>query len=237
MSKRAAIGVRFPAVRVARCGSGLSLIVSPVLWLASSGLGPSHQESRTLTGMLPFIEAHPDRFLASVLIGLLSLAFLVPAVVAIAALIRRRRPLLAVAGSALVIIGTVSLAVVYGVQLVQHEMVVSGADRGQMVALLQRLEGAVGMKLIVVGFTLGLFLGWVTLAAGLFGAVHVPNAMPLAVLASLPVNFVGLEVVSRVVFLIGLGWLGVLILKEDAATARTGAASHGPQVAAPDRPS
>ncbi len=50
----------------ARCrfGTGVSMILAPLVWLASSALGPSHQESRTLAGSLPSIAADPDRFLA-----------------------------------------------------------------------------------------------------------------------------------------------------------------------------
>lgn len=196
-----------------RFGSGVSMILAPLVWLASSALGPSHQESRTLAGSLPRIAADPDRFLAFILLGLLSHALLIPAVLGIAHLIKGRRPTLAFVGAALVIVGILCLAVVEGVQFVQHQMINPAADREQMVALLQRLEAGIGVKVVFLVMTLGLLLGWVTLSVGLLGTRLVPKAVPASVLASLVLNFAGLEILSRVVLLIGLAWLGVVVLK------------------------
>ncbi len=190
-----------------RIGSGLSMILAPLLLLASSALGPPHRVSRHLADPLPHIAADPDRFLASVLVGLLWLALLVPAVLGIARLLHGPRPLLALSGTALVVAGILSSAVVQGVQLVQHQAVHATADREQMVELLQRLEGGIGLRVIFVTLILGLLLGWVILSAGLLGTRVVPRAIPAAVLVSVALNFAGLELLSRLFFLIGLGWL------------------------------
>lgn len=70
----------------------------------------------------------------------------------------------------------------------------------QMVALLQRLEGGIGLKVIFVGFSLGLFLGWIILSVGLLAARVVPKAIPVSVRIYLLLNFVGLELLSRLFF-------------------------------------
>ena len=77
-----------------RFGSGVSMILAPLVWLASSALGASHQESRTLAGSLPRIAADPDSFLAFILLGLLSHTLLIPAVLGVAYLVKGRRPTL-----------------------------------------------------------------------------------------------------------------------------------------------
>ncbi len=164
-SQRLSTSDRMTALR--RFGSGVSMILAPLVWLASSALGPSHQESRTLAGPLPRIAADPDSFLAFILLGLLSHALLIPAVLGVAHLIKRRRPTLAFIGAALMIVGILCLAVVEGVQLVQHQMIHPAADREQMVALLQRLEAGIGVKVVYLVMNLGLLLGWVTLSVGL----------------------------------------------------------------------
>ncbi len=199
---------------VRRVGFGLSMIFAPLLWLASSALGPPHRVSRHLADPLPHIAADPDRFLAFTLVGMLSLALLVPAVLGVAHVLRERRPILALSGAALVLVGTLSSAVVHGIQLVQHQMIDAAADREQMVALLQRVEGGIALKVIFAGLLVGLFLGWVILSIALFVTHVAPRAIPVAILASLMVNFVKpeLEVVSRLFFLIGLGWLGVFVM-------------------------
>ncbi len=194
-----------------RVGSGLSMILAPMLWFASSALGPGHEASRHLADMLSQIAANPNRFLASVLSGLLSLILFVPAVLGVENLVHRRRPLLALTGAALVVIGLLSLAVVQGVQLVQHQMIPAPADREQMVALLQRLEGGIGLKVIFVG-TFALFLGWVIMSAALLATRVVPRVIPLSILVSLALNLVGFERFSRVIFVVGLGWLGLLVV-------------------------
>ncbi len=171
-----------------RAGSGLSMILAPLLWLASSALGPGHEASRSLADMLPPIAADPDRFLASVVFGLLSLVLLIPAVLGVAQLLHRRRPLLALTGAGLVLVGILSSAVLHGVQLVQHQMIHPAADREQMVELLARLEAGIGPKVMLVGLFVGLFLGWVILSAGLFTTRVVPRAIPVAIFASLMLN-------------------------------------------------
>ncbi len=138
---------------------------------------------------------------------------MIPAVLGVAHLVKGRRPTLALIGAALVIVGILCLAVVEGVQLVQHQMINPAADREQMVALLQRLEAGIGVKVVFLAMTLGLLLGWVTLSVGLLGTRLVPKAVPASVLASLVLNFAGLDILSRVVLLIGLAWLGVVVLK------------------------
>ena len=162
--------------------------------------------------MLPPIAADSGRFLASVVFGLLSLVLFVPAVLGVAHLLHRQRPLLALIGAALVLVGILSSAVLHGVQLVQHQMIHPAADREQMVELLTRLEGGMGAKVVLVGLSVGLFLGWVIWSAGRLATRVVPRGIPVAVFVSLVINFAGLERFSRVFFLIGLGWLGVLVL-------------------------
>jgi len=52
------MGRRVAALR--RVGSGLSMMVAPLLWFVSSALGPGHEASRNLADMLPPIAADPN---------------------------------------------------------------------------------------------------------------------------------------------------------------------------------
>lgn len=195
-----------------RVGSGLAMIGAPLLLLVASALGPPHTASERLPDQLPHIAANPDRFLAFTLVGLLAVTLHVPAVLGMAHLLRRESPLLALSGAALVVVGSLSLAVVQGVQLVEHQMIHRLADRDQMVALLRRVEDGLGLKIVLGGLLLGFFLGWVVLSYGLFSTRVVPRAIPIAILLSLPINAAGQELLSRLFFLIGMGWLRVLVV-------------------------
>ena len=58
-------------------------------------------------------------------------------------------------------------------------------------------------------------LGWLILSAALFVTRVVPRAIPVLIVVSFMVNIVKPEfgIVSRLFFLIGLGWLGSLVLR------------------------
>ena len=200
---------------VRRIGFGLSMILAPLLWLVSAALGPPHRVSKHLADVLPYVAADPDRYLAFTLIGVLSFALFVPAVLGVAHVLRKQRPLLALSGAALAVVGILSSAVIHGVQFVQQQMIDVAADRGQMVALLQRTEAGIGLKVIFAGLILGLLLGWLILSAALFVTHVVPRAIPVLIVVSFLVNIVKPEfgIVSRLLFLIGLGWLGSLVLR------------------------
>lgn len=45
------MGGRVPSLH--RVGSGVSMILAPLLWFASSALGPGHEASQNLAGVLP----------------------------------------------------------------------------------------------------------------------------------------------------------------------------------------
>lgn len=194
-------------------GAGVAMILAPLLFLISSILGPPHEASANLTDPIPHIAADPDRFLGFILVGLLAVGLFVPAVLGVVRLVVARRPRLALGGAVLLIAGLLCSAVVQGVQLVQHQMIHETADREQTVALLRRLEGSIGLKSVFLVFLLGLFLGWALLSVGLLGGRLVPSAVPLLILASLIVNLVGQELISRILFMTGLGWLGVIVLR------------------------
>jgi len=207
-----------------RAAAGISMIVAPLLMLVASALGPSHEESRTLAGPLPTIAVSPNRFLISVILGLLALGVLVPAVLGVAHVVGTRQPRLAMIGAGFLVAGILCSAVVKGIELVQHQMVDEGADRTQMVSLLERLEAGTGLRIVLVVFLSGLMLGWVVLSLGLFRSPSVPRALPGLIIASLVVNVAGEELISRVLFLAGLGWLGILVVtqREDVWVSMTG---------------
>lgn len=226
MTSTARSGCAHAGTAVRRVGFGLSMILAPLLWLVSAALGPPHRVSKHLADQLPHIAADPDRYLAATLIGVLSFALFIPAVLGVAHLLRERRPLLALSGAALAVIGILSSAVIHGVQFVQLQMIDVAADRGQMLALLQRTEAGIGLKVIFAGFILGLLLGWLILSAALFVTRVVPRAIPVLIVVSFLVNIVkpDLGIVSRLFFLIGLGWLGVFVLRprhDDQLTAES----------------
>jgi hypothetical protein len=221
--------MRLGGIALYRIGAGVSMIVAPLFWLASAVLGPGHEDSRHLADSLPHIAADPDRFLAFVLLGLLSHLVLIPAVVGVAHLVTGQRSRIAFLGAALVTLGVFCLAVVEGVQLVQHQMVGPAADREQMIALLDRVEAGAGARIVFGVMLVGLFPGWVALSIGVLGARVVPRPVPASIIAALVLSLVGQDVLSRLALLVGLGSLGVVVLRMGDEAWLTGERRAGPR--------
>jgi len=168
----------------------------------------AHEANRHLADPVPHIAAGPDRFLACVLVSLLSLALMWSqprSALPISCAREDRswpspgRPS-AWSGSSPRPSSTASTSCNIRRSTPQ--------PTEQMVELLERLEDEVGLRITFVGFIVGLLLGWVILSARLVMAGDVPRAIPILVLASMGPSLVGLEMLSRILFLIGLGWSG-----------------------------
>ncbi len=196
-----------------RIGSGASMILAPLLWLTSTALGPRHDDSQHLADALPHIAADPDRFLAFILLGLLSHVLFIPALFGVAHLVKGPRRVLAHLGAALVTLGVFCLVVIEGIQLVQHQMIDPAVNREEMASLLKRLEAGTGMKVVFGIMLLGLLAGWVTMFVGVLGTGLVPRLVPASFIVHLVLSLAGQDVLSRVVLVLGFSWLGVVVLR------------------------
>ena len=96
-------------------------------------------------------------------------------------------------------------------------MTEGGADRGQMIALAERVYGSVGFGIFLLMFLFGLLLGLIVLAIGLWRAGIVPHWLAGCIAMASVLDFVASTsavavVIAWILLLVGLGWVGLKVL-------------------------
>jgi hypothetical protein len=209
------------SMQFSRTAVGVGLIGAPLLTLAGSIASPAIKSDNA--AQLEVIAQHPARYYAFTVFTFAGIALLVPALLGLMQMTRDRAAGWGNAGGTLALIGTLIAAGDAASQLIVWQMAAPGADRGQMAALLHRSDEALGSSL---PFTIGgltFLVGILLLAIGLWRA----RAVPLLVAIGLPVggflNIAGFSagstailVLSSVVLLAALGWVGWRVLSEPA---------------------
>lgn len=207
--------------RHTRIAAGLGLIGAPLLTLISSVASPPIRSAEA--AQIAEIAAHPARFYVYALFGLLGLILLVPALIGLAALASDRAPRLAWAGVVLSLGGTLIAIGDATVELLIWQMGATGADRGQMAALLSRYQDTTGSALPFTIGGLALVVGVILLAVALVRARAVPAwaaaGLVIGVVANIAAytaSSVAALIVSSVVLLVALAPVGVRLLTGDA---------------------
>ena len=159
--------------------AGLAMVLAPLLFLASAIVSASSDDDAA--AMLAATAEHPDRFYISTVLAIAGTVLLLPAVLGLMHMLRERQAALGHLGGGLALLGTLFLMLFSGVELMRWQMVRGGADRAEMVALLDRWMDTTGTA-ILYGFALALTLGLLALALGLYRAraVHWSTAGALA---------------------------------------------------------
>ena len=199
--------------------AGFSMVVAPLLFLASAILSPrlTSDEARQLA----VVGGHADRWYASNALGLLSLLVLVPAILGLMHMLRERQAGLGHLGGALALVGAMLSALGTGVALVIWQMAAASADPRAMTALYERLTGTAGVSVPLVAGGFVLAAGLLVLCAGLVRAQAVHGSAALVLAAGAVLFAVGgatfstsVLVVAAAASLIGLGSIGLQVLSE-----------------------
>jgi len=196
---------------------GVCLIASPLILLASALVEPEIKSSEA--DQLAVIAQDPGRYYLFTMLIFVSTALWLPLVVGLMHMVRERSAALGNIGGSLALIGTVVAVGDAVSQLFIWQMVSPGADRAQMVALLTRFDNAAGAAII---FRIGgpaLVIGMVILSIALIRARGVPAWAAIATSVGTFLNIAGfvagstlIVVISAVVLLVSLGWIGRLVL-------------------------
>jgi hypothetical protein len=205
---------------IRRTAAAISLILSPALLTAAFVVLPTTASDPTAA--LEIIAKQPTRWYLFGLFGLLSYLLLVPATLGLVHLAHRRSPAWANLGGALALLGAITAVAdtrlwVFG----EQQMATPGADRAQMVALISRLDDAMGANLPFILGALALVIGTVVLAIGLYRARAIPAwacvALGAGTTGSLAAWFASSQaalVATSVALVLGYGWVGVGVLRQ-----------------------
>jgi hypothetical protein len=200
--------------RLSRIGLGVCMVAAPLLLAASDLVDPadSDNDAKYVAQVAAHHKAH---WLAGFLM-LLGAVALLGAVVGVAHLVRTRKPALANVAGPIAAAGAMAMAGWAVVTMGVDTAIARGPDRSAMVALYHDTSNSSDVAPNVILFVL-MILAVIALAVGLYRARVVPR--PLAVLLglSMPALFAGesgaAQVIASLLFIAGMGGVGVTVLK------------------------
>jgi hypothetical protein len=199
--------------------AGICMFLAPVLFVIASIVAPSSDNDAA--AILGATADHADRFYISTVLAIAGAVFLLPALLGLMHMLREKRVAFGHVGGGLALLGNLMLMLLLGGSLMQWQMVRGGADRIEMVSLIDRYMDTAGSSLFFF-FTLALTVGMIVLAAGLYlaRAVHWSTAGALtagAVLLQIAFfvgNTAGWYIVASAVLLVGFATIGRMVLME-----------------------
>ena len=201
--------------------AGLCMVLAPILALIALVISPALETKAA--AQLAAAAGDLERFYASNLIGMIAVVLLVPAVLGLMHMLRERRVAYGHVGGGLALVGLLATAASIGIGFAVWRMA-HGAVTPAEVAAVDELNNVAGVVLPVYVLGFGLALGFVVLASGLWlaravdwwmaafigiGAVLVNLAFPLGELA--------LAIVGSALLVVGLGAVGLMVLRETDA--------------------
>ena len=219
--------------------SGVALIIAPLVGLAASQIWPDNPPNPA--ARLAGIAEESGRHRAANLLTVLAIVLFLAAILAMLHLLRERKPRFAHVGGALALVGIVGWSGTTGITTIESEMA-NAPDRAAMVALAERIQSSVGAGVFLAMFLLGLFIGLIVLAVGLWRARVAPFWMPLLVVAAIVLDVAASTEQIAVAFVwilltLALGWLGMTVLRmsdDDWERSQTPtAAGNRPPIAEP----
>jgi Domain of unknown function (DUF4386) len=168
--------------------AGIALIAAPLLFLLGSAIDPAWAEDTD--EYLSEVAADKGLYLLAGILNLVGALLLIPGLLGVIHLLRRRRVTLGQVGAALVMVGAVAIASTYAISVIEIVGTGDEFDRGQVVSLLDEAEESGEAAPIFVMFLLGLVLGSILLAIGLWRQKAVPVWVPIVLVLSSVAGFV-----------------------------------------------
>jgi hypothetical protein len=203
--------------RLHKWGTGVCLIAAP---LGSVVVTIAHPKTVNLGApQLAIVAANLGRWNAVHTLLFWDLALMVPAVLGLVRLLYARRPGTALAGGALSLLGILAGAGAATDELIVGAMAQMEDSQAQMAALFDRVHGQGGFFI----FLLATFqpIGFMVLAWGLYQAGLVApwaaGALGLGALLEalgLPTALPAVTLAGHVLELVGMGWIGLEILRQ-----------------------
>jgi hypothetical protein len=199
--------------------AGFCMVVAPLLFLVAMVIHP--ETGTDEASLVAAAASSPDEWYIAHLLAMLSIVLAVPAVLGLMHMLREREVALGHMGGGLGILGLIAFAGLVTIEgLVGWQMAVAG-DRGEMVALLERLFETTGVVVPLYVMSFAFTLGVLCLAAGLYRARAVQSWMVAFVAVGAVAAAIGgaaaiewLTIVGAAFLFVGLGSIGRMVLTE-----------------------
>lgn len=201
-----------------RTVAGASMVAVAVLVVAQELLHP-RSETEAAAWLEAVAGSRGGQYWSHLLL-LFAVVFAIPAFLGLVHL-ARARPALGHVALVAFVAGVVPLSTVLGIEFAVWQMARPGADRAEMVALLEALQESGGFVPVFAG--VGLFaVSWVLVGIALYAAHAVRAWEALLVAVPLPANFgvelsggpKAIQVVLGVAFAVGLVSIGARVLRQ-----------------------
>jgi hypothetical protein len=199
--------------------AGFCMVAAPLLLLAAMVVHP--ETGTDEASVITAAAANPDAWYIAHLLVLVAIVLAVPAVLGLMHMLREREVTLGHMGGGLGLLGLIAFTGIVTIEgLVGWQMAVAG-DRGEMVALLERMFATTGVVIPLYVMSYAFTLGVLCLATGLYRARVVQwwmalfvavGAIAAAVAGTAAIEW--LAIVGAAFLFVGLGSIGRMVLTE-----------------------
>ena len=201
--------------------AGFCMVMAPLLALAAFIVSPAIKSDSA--GQLGEVAANQDRFLVSVLLSLAAVLLATGATMGLMHMLRERQVALGHVGGALALIGLLATMAQIGTQFALWPMVQDGVQAADVATWRAVTDDpATVIPLFIVPWAA--VLGFALLGLGLCRAHAVDSWMgAMVMLGALGITLAGplasvtVGIVGAALFLVGLGSIGVVVLRESDA--------------------
>lgn len=216
---------------------GACLIGAPLALFAGTLVHPGL--SNSAPALLELIARHRDAWYLTHILGWVFVVLMIPAIFALMHLLGERQAAFGNVGGTLAVVGVIGFAgIVTAYGFVAWQMVSAG-NQAQMAMLFQRLDQSPGVWIPLKGMTAALVPGLGCLAVGLMRARAVPLWMPpLFFIGSVLLGLgmasahTGVILLGTALMSVGLGSIGILVLRQSESEWRHPGALESPAATA-----
>lgn len=197
---------------------GLSLIAAPFIGLVTALLVPKFGDD--LGEELEFVASSSTLWMVGTFGLLLANFLLIPAVLGILHLLRKRGAVLGHIGGGLALLGIYFHAVVLGFAHTEVPLAQSALTKEDKLELVNLMFAHDAFTMVLIPF-IGFYIGMLLLAVALWRAKVAPIWVPASIIAGLLAPFAAPTAINNelmfLLLLVGLGWLGLKVLRTEDA--------------------
>lgn len=199
--------------------AGAGMVLAPLLLLVSAVIQPTLKSGEL--NQLLVIRGNLDSWYTSQALALAALAAGVPAVLGLMHMLRERQWATGAVGGGLALLGIVFSAGTVALSLVQWEMMRFGLPVPVSAAVIHDLKSTAGMEIPFIILPFAFALGMAILAVGL-GVSRATNPVvaflvgvgAVAIPIGYAISTVAVLIIGAAVLLVGLGTVGMFVLRE-----------------------
>jgi hypothetical protein len=200
--------------------AGVCMICGPLLLLIGFAVSPKLETAATK--QLAAAAGHPDRYLFTMFAALIGVTLLFGAILGLMHMMRERQPAYSNVGGGIALLGALGVMASMSVGFMVWVMANNGVTLGDA-SLLHRYNQSAGAVTIgVVGYLLA--VGLVVLAMGLYRAHFVDWWMAACIAlgvvlieVAFPAHALWIAIVGSAFLLVGMGSVGLMVLRETDA--------------------